>query len=72
MHADPRNTTRRDAIKLGLLAGAGLAVGRGTPLFGEVPTRAQELITRPIPGTGERLPVLRARRRSPRFARSFG
>ncbi len=57
-HADPQSTTRRDAIKLGLLAGAGLAVGRGAPLFGEVPNRAQELITRPIPGTGERLPVV--------------
>ena len=58
IHADTRSTTRRDAIKLGLLAGAGLAVGRGAPLFGEVPTRAQELMTRPIPGTGERLPVV--------------
>lgn len=55
---DPRSTTRRDAIKLGLLAGAGLAVGRGTPLFGEVPSHAQELITRAIPRTGERLPVV--------------
>jgi hypothetical protein len=58
MHADPRSTTRRDAIKLGLLAGAGLAVGRGAPLFGAVPTPAQELMTRLIPGTGERLPVV--------------
>ena len=58
IHVDPRNTTRRDAIKLGLLAGAGLAVGRAAPLFAEVPTRAQELITRPIPGTNERLPVV--------------
>ena len=41
--ADPQRTTRRDAIKLGLLAGAGLAVGRGAPLFGEVAT----LIGRP-------------------------
>ena len=39
-HADPQSTTRRDAIKLGLLAGAGVAVGRGAPLFGEVPTSA--------------------------------
>lgn len=60
-HADPSNPsdpTRRDAIKLGLLAGAGLAVGRGAPLFGRAPTRAQELMTRPIPATGERIPVV--------------
>ena len=57
-HADPRTTTRRDAIKLGLMAGAGLVVGRGAPLFGEVPSLIQELMTRPIPGTGERLPVV--------------
>ncbi len=58
MHADSRSTTRRDAIKLGLLAGAGLVVGRGAPLLAEVPTRAQEHMTRPIPGTGERIPVV--------------
>ena len=58
IHPDPRPTTRRNAIKLGLLAGAGLAVGRPSPLFGGMPSRAQELITRPIPGTGERLPVV--------------
>ena len=56
-HADPQSTTRRDAIKLGLLAGAGLAVGR-RPLFGEVPHFAQEVITRQIPGTDEWLPVV--------------
>ncbi len=67
--ADPRNTTRRDAIKLGLQAGAGLAVGRApvfgpapllgrTPLPGRAPTRAQELMTRSIPGTGEQIPVV--------------
>ena len=56
--ADPQRTTRRDAIKLGLLAGAGLAVGRGAPLFGEVATLTQEFMTRPIPGTGERLPIV--------------
>jgi len=57
-HAKPQSTTRRDAIKLGLLAGAGVVVGRGAPLFGEVPTLTQEFMTRPIPGTGERLPVV--------------
>ena len=58
IHTGPRTTTRRDAIKLGLAAGAALAVGRAEPLFGEVPIRRQELITRPIPGTNERLPVV--------------
>ena len=53
----PQGTTRRDAIKLGLLAGAGLAVGR-RPLFADVPTLVQEMLTRPIPGTGERIPVV--------------
>jgi len=57
-HADPQSTTRRNAIKLGLLAGAGLAVGRGAPLFGEVPSLTQELMTRAIPGTGERVAVV--------------
>ena len=55
--ADTLSTTRRDAIKLGLLAGAGLAVGRA-PLFARVPSFAQEMMTRPIPGTGERIPVV--------------
>ena len=57
-HADLRSTTRRDVIKLGLLAGAGLALGRGTPAFGQGPTQFQELMTRPIPGTGELIPVV--------------
>jgi len=57
-HADPQSTTRRDAIKLGLLAGAALAVGRGAPLLGEMPTLTQEIMTRPIPGTGETIPVV--------------
>ncbi|MEJ2542263.1 MAG: aldo/keto reductase [Gemmatimonadota bacterium] len=55
---DPPTPTRREAIKLGLLTGAGLALGRVRPLFGEVPIGAQELLTRPIPGTDERLPVI--------------
>lgn len=53
-----RNPTRREAIKAGLLAGAGLAVGR-LPLAGEVSlSRQLPLITKPIPSTGEQLPVI--------------
>lgn len=50
---------RRDAIKAGILAGMGLAVGHSS-LQGTV-LRApawQDLITRPIPRTGERIPVV--------------
>ena len=50
--------TRREAIKLGLLAGGGLALGGGAPLFGQVLSLTQEIMTRPIPGTGEQLPVI--------------
>jgi aryl-alcohol dehydrogenase-like predicted oxidoreductase len=57
-HSGTQGTTRRDAIKLGLLAGAGLAVSGRTPLFGEAPSLAQEFITRAIPRTGERIPVV--------------
>lgn len=55
---DPAIRTRREAIKLSLLAGSGFALGRGTPLFGDVVTLRQEMMTRPIPGTGERIPVV--------------
>ncbi len=52
---DHRHPSRRDAIKAGLLAGAGLAVGR-LPLSASTP---QEWgITKPIPSTGEMLPCV--------------
>ena len=53
-----RHPTRRDAIKAGLLAGAGLAVGR-LPLAAEI-TRARQLtpIMKSIPSTGEEIPVV--------------
>ncbi|MCK5650990.1 MAG: twin-arginine translocation signal domain-containing protein, partial [Gemmatimonadetes bacterium] len=52
---DHRHPSRRDAIKAGLLAGAGLAVGR-LPLSASTP---QELgIMKPIPSTGELIPVV--------------
>lgn len=51
-------TTRREAIKLGLLAGAGLTLGRGAAAFGQAMPGAQGVRTRPIPKTGEQLPVV--------------
>lgn len=57
--ADSRTTTRRDVIKLGLLAGAGLTFRPGSAFSQGVPLlRTQELRARPIPRTGERLPVV--------------
>ena len=52
----PRTLTRRDAIKLGLLAGTGLAFSRGLPLAEAL--ASDELRTRPIPGSGEAIPVV--------------
>lgn len=51
-------TTRREAIKLGLLAGAGLTFGCGAAAFGQALPSTQRLRTRPIPKTGEQLPVV--------------
>lgn len=51
-------TTRREAIKLGLLSGAGLIFARGAAVFGQVSPSTQVLRTRPIPKTGEQLPVV--------------
>jgi len=49
--------TRRQAIRIGALAGLGLTFGRR--LFStEVAPRTSSLVTRPIPSTGERLPVV--------------
>jgi len=52
--------SRRDAIRLGLAAGAGLAFGR--PLHAQVDRLVLQqqlpLITKPVPSTGERLPVV--------------
>lgn len=59
--ADPKHPlSRRDAIKLGLFAGAGLAMGR--PLSAQVDRLVLQqqlpLITKQVPSTGERLPVV--------------
>lgn len=54
--------SRRDALKVGVLAGTGLALGR-LPLSASDSTRrgltfAQDILTRPIPSTGERIPII--------------
>ncbi len=54
--------SRRDALRLGLAAGAGLVLGR-LPLRGEELSRLTRvlqlpLVTRPIPSSGEPLPVI--------------
>ncbi len=45
--------TRREALKVGATAGAGLAFGR-VPAFANTP----DLISKPIPSTGEMIPVV--------------
>ena len=54
--------SRRDAIKIGLGVGATALVGYGRPtaLMGSRPvfTQTGELITKPIPSSGERIPVV--------------
>jgi aryl-alcohol dehydrogenase-like predicted oxidoreductase len=54
-----RSITRRDAVKVGLGAGAALTLGRST-LFAELsaPYQAGALIQRAIPSSGEKLPVV--------------
>src|SRR5262249_21393166 len=54
-----RSITRRDAVKLGLGAGAALTLGRST-LFADLSAthQAGALIQRAIPATGEKLPVV--------------
>ncbi len=56
-HSVP-NPSRRSAIKAGLAAGAGLAIGSRLELFAEEAARQQELplVTTVIPRTGERIP----------------
>jgi aryl-alcohol dehydrogenase-like predicted oxidoreductase len=54
-----RSITRRDAVKIGLGAGAALTLGRST-LIAELSAthQAGALIERAIPSTGEKLPVV--------------
>jgi aryl-alcohol dehydrogenase-like predicted oxidoreductase len=55
--SDDRSISRRDAVKLGLGAGAVLALGRPRMLAAET-QQPTPLITRPIPSSGERLPIV--------------
>jgi aryl-alcohol dehydrogenase-like predicted oxidoreductase len=51
--------SRRDALRVGALAAAGLALGPGRPALAQGGERRPlDLITKPIPSTGERLPVI--------------
>jgi aryl-alcohol dehydrogenase-like predicted oxidoreductase len=53
-----RHPTRREAIRAGLLAGAGLAISR-LPLAADIERARQlPLIMKPIPSTGEQIPVV--------------
>jgi len=56
----PRSSpiSRREALRLGALTAAGLAVGRTLPLAADPPRRQLPIITKAIPSTGERLPVI--------------
>jgi aryl-alcohol dehydrogenase-like predicted oxidoreductase len=54
-----RSISRRDAVKLGLGAGVALAVGRSALAESiRVPEQTGPLITRPIPSSGELLPIV--------------
>lgn len=55
-HPDSRFLTRRDAVKAGVAAALGAACG-SLGATAQTP-QALPLITRPIPSTGERLPVI--------------
>jgi len=52
------HTTRREVIKLGFFAGAGMTFGHASEVFGQASSGTQGLRTRPIPRTGEQLPVV--------------
>jgi aryl-alcohol dehydrogenase-like predicted oxidoreductase len=56
--SDDRSISRRDAVKLGLGAGVALAVGRSSVLAADARAQSAPLITRPIPSSGERLPIV--------------
>jgi aryl-alcohol dehydrogenase-like predicted oxidoreductase len=61
MHDPNGLPSRRDAIRLGIAAGAGLALGR-LPLSAHAEDLARQaqlpLVTKPVPGTGEPIPVV--------------
>jgi aryl-alcohol dehydrogenase-like predicted oxidoreductase len=60
MNDSTRNPSRRDAIRTGLAAGMGLALGR-LPLHAAESahrTAQRPLVTKPIPSSGEQIPVI--------------
>jgi aryl-alcohol dehydrogenase-like predicted oxidoreductase len=57
--SDDRSISRRDAMKLGLGAGAALTLGVPSSLFAStLPTVQGDLIQRAIPSSGEKVPVV--------------
>ncbi len=52
------NLTRRELLKLGAGAGAFLAVGRSPARGWAMGPQSADLVTKPIPSTGERVPVV--------------
>jgi aryl-alcohol dehydrogenase-like predicted oxidoreductase len=57
MSDHPKHPTRREVMRLGVAAAAGLALAR-LPLARAAAPSKLELITKPIPSSGERLPVV--------------
>lgn len=53
-----RSLSRRDVVKLGVGAGAALVLGRSSLYAESRAGQGGQLITRPIPSSGERLPVV--------------
>ena len=53
-----RDYTRRDVLKMGATTGAAMLLGCGPRLSGAASPQAGELITKAIPSSGERLPVV--------------
>lgn len=56
----PSKPSRRDALRLGIFAGAGLAFNKFPALPFEIAEEQQQLalITKPIPSSGQRIPVV--------------
>jgi aryl-alcohol dehydrogenase-like predicted oxidoreductase len=57
MSEDPKTLTRRDAIRIGLGASVALGISR-LPKLPQAAHQAGALIQRPIPSSGERLPIV--------------
>ena len=50
--------TRRELLKLGASAGAYLAIGRQSAHAWPLRPQSMDLVTKPIPSTGEEIPVI--------------